>query len=284
MSHLSNILSTPANSNDSASQSMFIQAPMSQAIVLHKPPKSQSELDFDDCKLAMNDFKGKIRDAIVKHHNGVCKSSLQAFTKAVESLDIEKASKVFLLGRMQHAMAMTPDIKKKHGHISFSSSAYTEMLIETLMDCKARTGAVYRNNTKHPLRSRPDKKQHYHPYAKVGTKGKAFSLPMSQPHQPTQPHQPVQPHQPTTLSAQPPQFTPAPITDPALSPLQTTSTIVNLDDPVFKQRIRNLAQMSKMTMDLLDQYEAHHGTNQFQNKEQLRAMVDNQWKCMRMSF
>lgn len=255
---------------------------MSQALILHdphiphiphKPSKSQDELDLDDCKLGMNDFKGKIKDAIVKRHNGVYKSSLQAFTEAVESMDIDDATKAFLLNRVQHAMATDPDIKKKHGMISFSSSAYAGVLIDTLMECKKRTGAVYRNNTKHPLRSRPDKKQHFHPYANVGTKGNT---------NPTNSLSKQQPHQ-TTLSAQPHQLEQSAITVHTLPHLQPSS-IVNLDDPVVKQRIRNLSQMSKMTVELLDQYEALQDTSHLQNKEQLRQMVDNQWKCMRMSF
>lgn len=297
MSHNSTVLNNSATSNDSPSppnlfsastqqpqmaqqpvaQQPVAQQDMSQALIVHdphiphnKPSKSQDELDLDDCKLGMNDFKGKIKDAIVKRHNGVYKSSLQAFTEAVESMDIDDATKAFLLNRVQHAMATNPDIKKKHGMISFSSSAYAGVLIDTLMECKKRTGAVYRNNTKHPLRSRPDKKQHFHPYANVGTKGNTNPLSKQQPHQ-------------TTLSAQPHQLGQSAITVHTLPHLQPSS-IVNLDDPVVKQRIRNLSQMSKMTVELLDQYEALQDTSHPQNKEQLRLMVDNQLKCMHMSF
>ena len=56
-------------------------------------------------------------------------------------------------------------IRTQNGMVAYSSSACENILLGALQDYKKRTGVVFYNNKKHPLRHRPFKQQRHHPYA-----------------------------------------------------------------------------------------------------------------------
>lgn len=236
------------------------------------PAKTQEELDALDCKVAVNDLKGKIHDTIVKIHNGVYKSSIKEFTNALEHMDIDPVSKLFLRTRMVEAVKTNKNITKANGTIAYTSEEYLQVLFETLMECKVRTGVTYRNNTHHALRSRPDRRQSFHPYKKESTSSAETSVP----------HKPLHTHLPPQHASGSP-LSPC-LTVNTLPPLQPSTQPVNIDDSYFKQCISNLFFMSKMTHELVEKYEAEQDGMSPDQKEQFQQIVDSHWKIMRTTF
>ena len=236
--------------------------------------KTQAELDEQDCKVAVNDLKGKIRDTIIKMCKGQYKSSVKDFMNALEHLDIDPASKLFLRTHMLEEIK-NKNITKANGTISYASQEYVQVLLDTLMECKKRTGVIYRNNTKHPLRTRPDKKQTMHPYKKdtTSTVDAIFG-----PNKPSSAH--LSTNEPVVASHPPQGFT-----VDTLPPLQPSTQSVNMDDPCFTQRISNLCNMSRMAQELAQKYEAARAKGMSpENKEQFHNMMVTYWKFMRTAF
>lgn len=245
------------------------------ALSVVPPPeliKTQAELDASDCNVAVSDFKGKIRDAITKLYNGVYKSSLKEFTNALQHMNMAPESRMFLQNRIMKAVMTDADITKANGTISYTSKAYHDVLFDTLMECKKRTGAMYRNNTKHPLRTRPDRKITAHPYKMKNTSSAETSVPNMPLHTHLSSNEPVV----SNLSQG--------ITVNTLPSLQPSTRSVNIDDSFFNQRISNLFYMSKITHELAQKYESERVEMSPDQKQQFQQIIDAHWKFMRTTF
>lgn len=134
--------------------------PMTTQIVVHLTPEEK------DCQTALRDFKGKIQDIIQKCNNGKYKSGEREFFNSIVHLDIDQYAIDTLSKNMRIALENDPDIHRQNNtNISFNSDAYKKVLMKTLLAYKKQSGVSYSHNSKHPMRTRPNKKQRNSSYA-----------------------------------------------------------------------------------------------------------------------
>jgi hypothetical protein len=251
--------------------------PTTQQLVVHESPE---EKDYKDCKIALPDFKGKIQDAIKMNNNGVYKSSVKAFGDAIARMDIGEYAKNELIKNMQHALQEYPTIRRKDGKISYSSVTYDKILMDTLMAYKKKYGVVYRQNRTHPMRSRPNKKQRYSPYAPDKNKSPATNLPVhTMPS--TVPHSNYAPDTPHTHQ-QTPGITVNTI--PTLFPnsLLSSGNTVSIDDERSAQLVGNIRVVCDEILRVKSQYDTHKGSMSAEKREQYDSMYKHHCMSLRM--
>lgn len=253
--------------------------PTTLQLVVHESPE---EKDRKDCRLALPDFKGKIQDTIQLNNDGKYKSSVKAFCDAIATMDIDEYAKDELLKNMQHVLQVDPTIRRKDGNISYSSGAYENILMDTLMAYKKQSGVVYRKNRKHPMRSRPNKKQRYSPYAPDKNKSPAPQLPVhTMPS--TVPHAnyaQVHPH----AHQQTPGITVNTI--PTLYPNSSLSSgnTVSIDDERSAQLVGHIRGVCDEILRVKNQYDTHKGSMSAEEHTAIREQYDSVYKHHWMSL